>query len=125
MATFNLAARTYAPGETFTSSAVTIPDSVVEARITLNISVAQALDPTTDVEGRIEWAPQGTPSDSPDWKLVGATRMIGNPANNTSKSPFISVSPQTMSFLHGNLTRGLVLNRGAVDINFSATVIIT
>lgn len=125
MPTFTLASHTYAPGERATTASVTIPVTLTQARVTLNLTTAQLQDPATDVMGQLEWAPAGTPDVSPLWSLLGSTRLQGNPLNRAGLLPYIDVSATTIRQQQGHLVRGWVQNNGAAPITFDATVILT
>jgi hypothetical protein len=125
MPTIQIPSRTYAAGERFVSQAVTIPTTVVEASVTLNLSTAQLQSPATNVQGIIEWAPAGTPDSSSVWRELASTALVGNPANRAGLLPKIAITPEAMSQLRGNLTRGVVVNRAATPITFAATVVVT
>lgn len=121
MPTIPVPSRVYAAGERFTSSSVTVPQTVIEASVALNITDAQLKDSATDIEAIIEWAPAGTADDSPDWSQLASGRVIGNPSNR-SGTPYVAITPDAMENLHGNLVRGAIVNRSATAITFPATV---
>lgn len=115
-------ARTYQPLERFETPSFTIPATVNEASVALNLSAAQIHDPATDVMGIIEWAPAGTPDNSPLWSHLASVRVVGNPLSRVG-TPFIAITPDTMALLHDNLVRGVVVNSSeTTPITFPATV---
>jgi hypothetical protein len=119
--TIPIPSRTYAAAERFQTIAVTVPTTVVEASVTLNLSTAQLQSPVTDVEGIIEWAPAGTSDGSPLWSVLASTRLIGHALNRAGLVPRIAITPAAMSQLQGQLVRAAIVNRAASSITFAAT----
>jgi hypothetical protein len=118
VALFPVAPQSFAPGEQVVTTAVTIPEGLIRVKVSMDLSAAQLQDPATNVTGTVEHAPDGTE----EWTLLAQTRLVGNPDNDPTLTPWIAVSGRTLDQIAGQLVRGRIQNDGVDPITFGGTV---